>query len=508
MKKRVTHKLALGILTVLLLFSMTACGNKENAEADISDAVKEEESVSEAAEETEEKTEEAEATEEPTPEPIEEKITAYPITAAYAFSEDRAYVVYKDEDAGKKCLGLIDTDGNVLYSTEDYEPLYDVAYNVYRTGELAVKDGFSYFQTSDGWVIVDSDGNETYRVQNTDSESYEIIGQTGGRFLFSKKTSGISENKTELYISDSTGKALTDTLISWNADEHVNVSENITKLGNSFFYDDYDDCWIINIPEGKVTSLEKINGGRIYDTVKGTIVLWGRSLRGVMGIPVENYPEISASIDELIKLFLNVDDLHLSVDKFKQYSDDIVVMDGYYSGDYYFTYKDYSNRYGIEVADVDGNMLFDVDLSSLNLKDMKWIGNDDEYLALLLTGQDNKKYAAMVGRNGELLFEPVLADITHANYQNGYLLYYASHEGWLLDSKGTVYKVGEDDLSAVDNTLNMMDPELSEQTGSNINYFVFSGGFINLRYRKDQKGEGYMSLDGSKVITEVLVKEQ
>ena len=499
MKKRVTHKLALSILTVLLLFSMTACGNKENAEADASEAVKEEESISEAAEETEEKAEEAEA---PTPEPTEEpepeaQLISYSLSGTYPFSEDRAWVVYTDTEDNVKYTALIDTEGKVLYRTEKswYSPL------PMQEGAAAINIK-TKLENADEYHFIDADGNEL-GVLGSEDTTTSILGYYKGNFFVREEKSGFSGHSAEYYIADKTGQKTSDNLIAYNIDyEDTNC-----------IYDFNNEGWQdFAIPDWNTVSVNPYvdEAGHCVmayydsdeDSVKWTIIDLGKSSIETFNPNKSDFDVIGTAkgiylgySDHNRRLIMTVDD-YCAYDGYDAYDimrnneknydpKTVVTGDGRIVEPNETKFLVYDIATGEQIAespDLGGGIV-------------KVLVDGDNY-AVQLLGADHERYVTVLNKELEQLFEPKPMDNNSWDICNGYVVYYkdSTYKGYAPDGSEISYK--DDDASGigVDSKSNFGDKG-----------WFLSDGFFNNAATNGKAG--YRSLDGSKVITEVLVKE-
>ena len=116
---------------------------------------------------------------------------------------------------------VIDEEGNAIYTVPDQEEL-----TFFRCGEFN-DAGYSYYMaqgkdkvqnTTDDIsaypvtsVIIDKEGNETYRLESPDGDSeYAIMGSDGENFLVFEKTVGFDSNDAYFYMIDKDGKQVSE----------------------------------------------------------------------------------------------------------------------------------------------------------------------------------------------------------------------------------------------------------------------------------------------------------
>lgn len=293
-------------------------------------------------------------------------IPAYTFEPIGQFSAGLIWVSYQD-DSGVKKKGIINEKGILIYTAHD-----DV------TGTFDYDtDGYAYYTSETGDVIIDENGREHLVTQKTEEESISICGHGNGVFILRKDIANFSQKASYVRIVDADGNIIFDEQeLPEVSDVHSitgYVSTDFTCYGEGIFKSEED------ILSSSYTAFFNSNTGEIFR---------------------DKY----SSFATLYRKFYIHD------------------------GQAYFLNANYSNPYNAKAAIVSTEIFSSEDTysnwyESLTQNDfvsyrviptfpdgvsMVEYGSFEEDLALvLLLGADGRYYITVVNRDGEQQYEPI-----------------------------------------------------------------------------------------------------
>ena len=151
---------------------------------------------------------------------------------AQAFSDGLAWVKYEDE-SGNLTTSVINTDGFVCFSlpvgvNPNYMSPFEDGYAYYRIGDA------EEYETSNE-VIVDANGKEYYRTQNSESAKQwiHIVGYANGHFLCCIETTGLEAITYQLALMQPDGTVTAS----------VECDYMTVQYGNYDYVDYYGEGW-------------------------------------------------------------------------------------------------------------------------------------------------------------------------------------------------------------------------------------------------------------------------
>ena len=459
MKKRIV--LSMVVCTSLLLAGCGKRGGSDNEKLQI-DKITELTSEATTTEVTTEATTEA---------TTEEQAVGYPIDIAYPFSEGFAWVGFRGEE-GDGGLGLIDTEGNLVYEVKSGVIInFNGADGMLDANNITdVYDGAALYMSDDEIVIIDTSGNELYHQdRQTEDGEYTYLYDYQGSYVIRRKYADIDQNLIYYYIIDKNGNDVVEPLVFENGGVGVTWYEDrMLAIGNfvdiGYFVNLETRETIILTPEifGELTNR---NHYHTYDAAM--------SYRDFLNqesydnyVPNTVYRELC---DEMDNLHLDDPDGLRSV--FGLGSDD--------------NYRRISAMYDTYT----GEKLFDMPLGCEN------VYFSDEYIGVGIKGADGEKYFTVLDNDGNQLYEPVMVKGYFLGVDKGYVLTEENGSYSILTPIGEVFDVN-DDLSAIGDGITIFS---SNYEGSGAYGICISDGYI-------VSNHGYRSLDGSKEITEVIAK--
>lgn len=425
--------------------------------------------------------------EEDTYEESEEVVVAtYPFTKIYPFSEGKAWVNF-DKD-GIICTGIIDTDGNLLYESES-EFFYVSQF----------KDGTAFYRENQEETspcgIIDLDGNVLFDSQITSDGGYLILGYGEGHFFVVQHIQNFDVNEWYYGTIDKNGKILNELKIDTVEEkpERELISRN---LGN--WIRDKELCSIIkyigenciafpgglyNISTGNFASFEFSSA--TYHSYYAEAV--GDFQNGYAGVILEGLSNPDYII--INKDYTGSLDVDRIISTGSIYSEGLMWIGGYQSSSDIST-----NGY----YDKDWNLIIPLEQYS----DIEGGPFHDGYAAVKMTGADNEKYVAVIGKDGGFIYSPIkvsnILGSAEANiYINlndslgGYLQVVGNEGKKIVGPDGTIYTPGVDDLSMLEG----------------LTFGDISNGFIIMGSEEDSSDTTpyYVSLDTNTIIDSVKV---
>ena len=420
------------------------------------------------------------------------------------FAQGRAWVTYKAVPSNTTMLAMIDTEGNSPYGIEN-------------ATLISMDRGISCVSVTNpenamvAYVFVDGNGKETFSMLNTSEETYRILLQYADKFLIEKKTVNFSENKTVLYVMDNTGKMISD-ILPVNSSNfsvlEVRGNEGNSKISdsgmcyvNTYIQKDGRNsnvfgCLNMNTGEWKVL-VEGYYYSNLYENSAGVFacIKDGRSWES-------NYRYVPINAIE------GADAQQISNgywDEASSYAEGAFAGDGsMFRNDGVLWVKDHV----LSLYHIDGEQVYESeDLGAQIVQVYKEGGKD--IVAVCLRGSDNKYYITTLDEKGRKLYDPVLLengsypDWTNVIGKDGFFAWNSA--GMIvLTPDGTQVDVSTDDLSVLGK--NVVLGTSYGASGRYQNNSVIAEGFMRLRNRGNSAGkDGFMSLDGKKVITSVSV---
>lgn len=421
--------------------------------------------------------------EEDTYEETEEVVVTYPLTELTPFSEDRAWVKY-DKD-GIIYTGIIDTDGNVLYETEE---------DFYYKSQF--QDGTAFYrknkEVTSPCGIIDLDGNVLFDSQITSDGGYLILGYGEGHFFAAQHIENFDVNEWRYGTLDKNGNILHEMRQFTFEDnsclgapkanyETEYIGENYIRfeaISNNYSNEFYNlSTAEIVVPGSNYEPVTEFHEGyalcEAYYMIYGDIIMnvseWLDSLKYDMDLWEEN-PYYNRGIENIYDSFGWKDGLILA-SPCLLHGDQTEPTDyGYY--------------------DKDWNLV--VSLEKYRDKDIEGGPFGSEYAAVTLRGSDGCHYASAIDRSGDLVYDPVKIDDGELHDSaNGYFQVIIDGEGKIISPDGTTYTLGIDDLSMLEG----------------LTFGDISNGFIIMGSEGDSSGISpcYISLDANTIIDSVKV---
>lgn len=434
------------VIAILLIALLVGCSN--NNSSTVSEYVAPKESAQQHMTER--------VTEAPTETPTEgigERLTNYePLNS---FNNGYIWIEYD-----KEFKGLMNESGKIVYSTDKDA----------RTNPIS-EDGYTFYSvTKDKHnvnTIIDKEGKETFTLQNTDDEVYNILAQGDGTFLVSHKQSGFSDIKYSIYTIDPNGKMI------GTKKEVESQPVSATYKGNKMFLVSFKNLWDI---EYKVfncnnDSFYLLNGLRktmnSYPFYNGTGYLcnyiWNESE------PSYQYFYGSISYDDISseESWENWMSNH-SVDKnsYKSHNDLKYIQEGFRLNE--------RNKNEICFLGYDDKQ---IKLPSFpETTSIKEIGDfSGGYLPIFLQGADEKNYVTVVDTSGKQMYEPV--KISDSTWISNFKCYCSNGEVFIFISENKEYFIV--DISGNKKQLSI-DPSGSIE-GYDGDYVYHSGGIWSLK---------------------------
>jgi len=478
MKRRL---LSLFLVGASLICMLSACGEKEEPKA--------EETVSEATEEVaEETTEEVEKEAEPeVPQMVEVEYqlverNEFTKENFFRFSEGLSWVSYYDDKIGEK-YGVIDTDGNLVYSLD-----VEAVFGENRIDSVGVTPFFNgksvVYYKDKGFIIIDNKGEVV--LDQTAEENTWFTGYTDeGEMFCTTHSTGFSEDVWKVFRikADGTTEDLAlaldedcqshDDAVFANGSQY-GIAGKIFKIADGIYIKNYA---ILNLNKGKMIYAP-------YD------------LRGVSGDKVEfNGGNFCIPFEEIAAIDSSDDIYNMKIK-------DLFETRGIDSVSYYRLLND-GNIVCQEERDSKNYAIFDIDgnkkMSLPDIVDYRECLNDfcydGKYAACIARGVDEDYYALLINEKGEMAYEPLKIGESYSSQTcavaNGHIFVNGEErKQYVISPEGKIIE---------DGNLSSLGDALLLYTG-NANYYtpVISEGFIY--YPIENK---MCSFDGKKEIVSV-----
>ena len=443
-----------------------------------------------------------------------------------AFNEGVAWASFRDEETKIDYVGLINTDGRILYMDDSKQ--YLSAKNTFTVTQL-----YQGRTLIDDDVIIDQYGNPLFSCMD---ESMKILGYSysDGLVFLSKHTDATFSNASSdyLYILDpdfsliETGIEIKPTSVGydsvyntqWYEEKYpLSVNDTIYCLCDGVYYCNSDNrCLYINLKTGAYIS----NGAHMqietYDDNYAVV----QEYVGYYLLPINEFASVSTH-DELMSLLDSEDciyigdnaaggttrgliashindnkdsNVHRTVDRW-WYSDN-------FGGCFYRRVKGYGGTEAectpyYECIDVSGNTIlrFPAFPEGVTYKGVSDFYNG--YSAIYLIGVDGEEYDSVIDTNGNLQYEP----ISFIGYKYGYggIFGYSKEESTF----GVLSPTGK--LLRIYDGLPWIGSEDTFYMNTNGYIVAIHDGYIFYHSENDAV-TAYYSLDGSKAIERVYAE--
>lgn len=366
--------------------------------------------------------------------PEEMPVKTCPFTKLYPFSEERAWVNF-DKD-GITYTGIIDTDGKLLYETEN---------DVYKS---QFQDGLSFYvqegpdESSCG--IIDSDGNVTFENQITSDGGYLILAYGNGHFFVTQHIQNFDTDEWRYGTVDKNGNIL-------NKMKRLKSENNEYLSGGDFQEIDYVGEGFISLPhswewnEDSYAFYNLLTAETVFPQYAPiTEFKNGYTLCTTdafdYGSKVMSVDEWIASADYDMLNPSSNPNYDKEIGGEFEWSNDLALGSPFYihgKGNRDMDYGYY---------DKDWNLV--TSLEKYRNKDIEGGPFGNEYAAVTLKGSDDCQYASAVDNSGNLVYDPVKIDNGSVyDSANGYFQVVIDGEDKIIDPEGTIYTPGVDDLS-------------------------------------------------------------
>lgn len=492
-------KLLTATLTILMVFSLAACGGNQKGsdETDVMKTVEEETSVEKTVEEP--ATEES-VIEEPTVEAT--NTTEYQLTQMDSgFSGGIAWATVSG-DAGTKHV-LINKELQVVYEVPDGMERGDIF------GGKAVV--LSSDQTSNpGFMIIGSDGAVLYECTDnlggTDNTyqtgyPYNVNFTRDGCTIYEKNESGMTGNKVTACILNDKFDTVAEIEISSKEFEqgvgsewvvmprvYVYLSEGV--YGSYTFYSGYGN---------EAYSLLNVKGQTAVELMSqvGSTLIIDQDMDRCAGLRTMTNTPKWALDGEAID-YNGVTDRSTLTDLVKAngkaYTESGLESATCFNHGY-VTYTESTVDGNTSIDNIEGFVLPDFGVPINNFR----LSNDGKYAALQLRGADGNYYGTVISSDGQKMYEPVVIEYAQLNryscVSDGYIFF--AHDGTGLTSDGKEFQLGDGTaLSGIDENSTAYTYTSGQSTG--VGYFQLSDGYIVC------EGELYQ-LDGTEVTTVTAV---
>lgn len=184
------------LLSVLLLMSLAACGGGKDKEEDSKAPENAADTAAPAEEEPPEEEEpEKEEPEEEKEEPPAPEITSYSLQTVSSFSDDAAFISFRDDSNGTYGAGIIDGKGKLQYYFEG---------NTYSNDQN--KNGYMYSQEGQTFYVITPKGKVT-TYELSDDVRLMVFGD--GYVATEEHKSGFEAVEYVYHVYDDSGKELT-----------------------------------------------------------------------------------------------------------------------------------------------------------------------------------------------------------------------------------------------------------------------------------------------------------
>lgn len=412
-------KLLIAILLLCVLSS--GCGSSEDASPTI-------------AENTEYDTEyeemDADYEEDIYEEPEEVVLETYSFTKLRPFSDGRAWVDFSKNSYSSFCTGVIDTDGKLVYQAEDQ--LFYVS---------QFQDGLAFYRENNTEEspcgIIDSEGNVLFESQINPDGGYLILAYGNGHFFVAQHIRSFDTDEWRYRTIDEDGNVLNEMTASdeqfrperWVDD--IKYCSSIRYIGENYIVlpsglYNVATAHFSPFPYARGWCMEK-NVGNFYEGCT-CIVIEDGNARFAYVIDNNYAGQWCDGYKKLENVLSKIDDFN---------------SDSTYGEGLIFGYDSLEIGY----YDKDWNLV--VSLEQYRENNISGGAFSGGYAAITMTGVDGDWYAALIDKQGNLIYSPVRIDqsTNPNNSQNGYLQATINGETKIIEPDGKVSTPGVDDLS-------------------------------------------------------------
>lgn len=393
-------------------------------------------------------------------------VASYPLRKIYPFSEDRAWVVF-GEDEYSSSSGIIDKDGRLVYQAGS---------KWYYVSQF--QDGFSFYRENDTEEspcgIIDSDGNTVFKSQITLEGGYLILAYGNGHFFVAQHIQNFDTDEWRYGTIDKDGNVLNEMK---PCEESFGFS-NIRYIGGNFIS---TPSVLYNIS----TSRFFYPSGEIADFCEAegyTYIMLEALFDEALCIVDTNFEGLSRNENDELQGYVSIKHGLYAA---SGYSEGLIY--GYREEDY----NDYEEDAVSGYYDKDLNLVISLEQYAEN--DIIGGAFHGGYAAVKMYGADGECYASVIDKQGNLVYPQIKTDdIDVNNSANGYLQATIDNEKKIIGPDGTVYTPGVDDLSVL----------------AGLTFGDVSNGFLLMGTdESDSSDEApyYVNLDGNTVIDSVKV---
>lgn len=299
-----------------------------------------------------------EPTQEVMPEPVSTEDSVPQVVATYnfspllPFSQGLAWVTFKD-DAGTDKVGVIDEQGFLKYIANDGASPF-----VFR------EDGFAYYKSDLGDVIIDTAGQEHLVTTKAEEEKTSICGHGDGIFILRKDVKTFSQNARYISVVDADGN-----IIHSEQEIESDLDTDFVYYGNGIFRSyngssSVDGCFL-NSNTGELFREYSYSDEFLTSFVNGEAYFQASGFNGMIGMTVIVTPSVFDSESSYL-------DWHKSLTK-----------------------ADEKNMVKPALSYPEG------------VKLTTYGSFDGGYAPVVLTGIDNREYFTIVDENGKQQYEPI-----------------------------------------------------------------------------------------------------
>lgn len=365
------------IIVLLIAVNIAGCG-KQNPEENIKDDIKED------------GTEEHMINEE---EASKESNSNFLLEFTDDYSEDRAWIIFRDGEGGQWNYGIIDKNGNMLFYIEDFDINSDKL--------TPYSNGYAYIEKSEFLYVIDKEGAIVQAYPNAKWNDKKAVSYADGYVWMEEEVSGFDEAYYKYILYDADGNVLTEFEY-----EGTDCLEGIYYYGRNVWGYDTEDS------NGKYIQRFYCAGN---DQWVDSIVAYGEHRikfieeEAVIGITYEDPEETGCRAKMHLMSSEGVfDEVSLSKELSWSWSEE-----NYISGDYC-----------ILVGTNDSGCLVNYDVSKKQFKKMEneyaekvWFDAlsdklmyQDNVTVLRLKGNDDENYVALFDTSWNIIGEPIKAE--------------------------------------------------------------------------------------------------
>lgn len=431
-------KLLMPILLISIMLS--GCGNSEDTSPTIEDTDVWEDNTEY---DTEYEETDADYEEDIYEEPEEVVLETYPFTKLRSFSDGRAWADFSKNSYSSFCTGVIDTDGKLVYQADSQ--LFYVS---------QFQDGLAFYRENNTEEspcgILDSEGNVLFESRISPDGGYLILAYGNGHFFVAQHIRSFDTDEWRYGTIDKDGNILNEMKASdedfrpesWIDDNEKcsvirYIGENFIVLPSGLY--NLSTTHFSPFPNARNGCMKKIVGD-FYDGYTAIIIVNGNS-------------HFAYTIDSNYKnegLWYETswgwgggeyDDIENVVSK----KDDFVSNSSYGEGMIFGSTGIHTIK---EIGYFDKDLNLSVSLEQYKENNISGGAFSGGYASITMTGADGDWYAALIDRQGNLVYSPIRIDQADPNNsQNGYLQVTIDGETKIIEPDGKVSTPGIDDLS-------------------------------------------------------------